>query len=35
VQFHPEVSGNYGHVLLSNFAGLVLSSSTSGLHRNY
>ena len=35
VQFHPEVSGNYGHVLLSNFAGLVLSSSTSSLHRNY
>jgi GMP synthase (glutamine-hydrolysing) len=25
VQFHPEVSGNYGHVLLSNFAALVLS----------
>lgn len=24
VQFHPEVSGNYGHVLLSNFAGMVL-----------
>lgn len=24
VQFHPEVSGNFGHVLLENFAGLVL-----------
>jgi GMP synthase (glutamine-hydrolysing) len=24
VQFHPEVSGNYGHVLLANFANLVL-----------
>lgn len=24
VQFHPEVSGNYGHVLLSNFAKMVL-----------
>lgn len=24
VQFHPEVSGNYGHVLLANFARLVL-----------
>jgi GMP synthase (glutamine-hydrolysing) len=24
VQFHPEVSGNYGHVLLANFAALVL-----------
>lgn len=24
VQFHPEVSGNYGHVLLANFAKLVL-----------
>ena len=24
VQFHPEVSGNFGHVLLENFACLVL-----------
>lgn len=24
VQFHPEVSGNYGHVLLANFAKLAL-----------
>jgi GMP synthase (glutamine-hydrolysing) len=24
VQFHPEVSGNYGHVLLANFANIVL-----------
>jgi len=24
VQFHPEVSGNFGHVLLENFTGLVL-----------
>jgi len=24
VQFHPEVSGNFGHVLLANFANLVL-----------
>jgi GMP synthase (glutamine-hydrolysing) len=24
VQFHPEVSGNSGHVLLANFASLVL-----------
>lgn len=23
VQFHPEVSGNFGHVLLANFANLV------------
>lgn len=23
VQFHPEVSGNYGHVLLANFANMV------------
>jgi len=23
VQFHPEVSGNYGHVLLANFAHLI------------
>jgi GMP synthase (glutamine-hydrolysing) len=25
VQFHPEVSGNYGNVLLANFANLVLA----------
>jgi GMP synthase (glutamine-hydrolysing) len=24
VQFHPEVSGNYGHIVLSNFARIVL-----------
>lgn len=24
VQFHPEVSGNYGHVLLANFANIVM-----------
>jgi GMP synthase (glutamine-hydrolysing) len=24
LQFHPEVSGNFGHVLLANFANLVL-----------
>jgi len=26
VQFHPEVSGNYGFVLLANFAQMVLAS---------
>ena len=25
VQFHPEVSGNYGHVLLANFAAMVMA----------